>query len=104
MHDVVSKLKQDPSTEVVDTTDQTDFELLKARKKILVLLQEKEEFNLARQKKLDKRWELELEEKKKRYEDDDYCYDYNPHIGGGAGGGKKQPGHKTTTRSLLKAT
>lgn len=38
MHDVVSKLKQDPSSEVIDTTDQADFELLKARKKIIAQL------------------------------------------------------------------
>ncbi len=67
----ISLLKSDPNKEVAEATDHTDFELLKSRKKILQVLAEKEEKCLMRKKKLEEREVLEIEEKKKRMEEDD---------------------------------
>lgn len=44
----ISKLKSDEKLEVAEATESADFELLKSRKKILQLLQEKEDHSLAR--------------------------------------------------------
>lgn len=71
----ISKLKYDVNQEVVEATETADFDLLKSRKKILQVLQEKEDKCVLRIKKLDEREALEAEEKRKRIEEDDQ-YDY----------------------------
>lgn len=65
---------------MAEATENSDFELLKSRKKILQLLSEKEDKCLARQKKLLAREALELEEKKKRVEEEDQ-YEYMGNYG-----------------------
>ena len=46
LHDVVQNLKKDSNTDVSEAAESTDFDLLKIRKKIIPILQEKEEKNL----------------------------------------------------------
>ena len=73
--EAISSLKKDSREEIIETTETTDFELLKLRKKVLALLQQKEDASVLRQKKLDEREVAEIEEKRKRAEEDD-AYDY----------------------------
>ena len=60
--------------------ESVDFDLLKSRKKIVLLLQDKEDKNNARQKRLDLREALENEERKKKVEEDE-LNGYDQYIG-----------------------
>lgn len=105
----MEKLKNDKDRDVADATENVDYELLLSRKKVLKELSEKEQQCVSRQSRLDVREAKEIEEKKRRMEDEEENkYDYLPYsqtnrIGLGVKT-KGKKGFKSTGATGLKAT
>ena len=105
----MEKLKNDKDRDVADATENVDYELLLSRKKVLKELSEKEERCASRQKRLDAREIKEIEERKRRMEDEEENkYDYLPYsqtnrIGLGVKT-KGKKGFKSTGATGLKST
>lgn len=75
LFDASVRLKKDKCADVREAMDKTDFDEMKQRKKVLLLMDEGEARNKERQKRLDRRELLDTEEKKKR-QDDEQEFEY----------------------------
>ncbi len=70
LFDASVKLKKDKCLEVREAMDKTDFDEMKQRKKVVLVLDQSEVRNKERLKRLEKRELLDNEEKKKRQDDE----------------------------------
>ena len=70
LFDASVKLKKDKCSDVREAMDKTDFDEMKQRKKVILVLEQSEVKNKERQKRLEKRELLDNEEKKKRQDDE----------------------------------
>jgi hypothetical protein len=75
LFDASVRLKKDKCLDVREAMDKTDFDEMKQHKKVLLIMDEREARNKERQKRLDRRELLDIEEKKRR-QDDEQEFEY----------------------------